>query len=110
MNRQEITKPVLFGTPGQMIEMMADMRELFRIRALKDRTIEKHINERLRLLFASHTLPIGVLSQSLRKIYANWAYAIHGTSSVAEYAYICEVLGQNYNPKSAAIYSCIQLI
>ena len=94
-----------------MIEMIAAMRELLRIKAFHYKTYGKHINERLRLLFTSITLPIGVTSHSLRKIYANWAYAIHGsTRNVAEYAYICEILGQDFNPNSAASYSYVQSI
>ena len=110
VNRQEIVKPVLFGTPGEVIEIIDDMRKLLRIKAIKKNTRNGQVNQRLRLLFTSATLPIGVISHSLRKIYANWAYAIHGRiRNVAEYAYICEILGQNYNPLSAASYSYLQL-
>ncbi len=106
MNRKEVVKPVLFCTPGEVIEMIEVMRKLLLVRALLSKiSSNQHVNQRLNILFTSSTLPIGIVSHALRKIYANWAYAIHGTTSVAEYAYICEVLGQNYNPNMQYIHN-----
>ncbi len=105
MKRQNIVKPVVIGTPTEIIEMIEAMRKLLLINSIQSSSANCRINERLKLLFAHTDLPISMSTHSLRKIYANWAYSVHGTSGVAEYAYICEVLGQAYNPNSAAAYS-----
>ncbi len=105
--RQEIVKPVIIGTPFEIIQMVEAMRKLLLVKSIQRNSAICEINNLLKLLFDHTSLPISMRSHTLRKIYANWAYLIliHGTPGVSEYAYICSILGQDYNPDSAASYS-----
>ena len=105
MIRQEIVKPVIIGTPFEIIQMIEAMRKLLLVKSIQWSTANIEVNKLLKLLFDPTSLPVSMCTHTLRKIYANWAYLIHGTPGVAEYAYICSVLGQDYNPDSAASYS-----
>ena len=93
-----------------MLQVIEALHTLLLTNAVKSNSATARINERLKLLFASTELSFPMTSHSLRKIYANWAYTVHGTPDVAEYAYICQVLGQNFNPSSAASYSYLNII
>ncbi len=73
-NRQTIVKPVLIGTPTEMLQMIEALHTLLLTNAITSNSAAARINERLKLLFASTNLSIIMSTHSLCKIYANWAY------------------------------------